>query len=368
MAISETVIDSPAVFPAMEYAIGQPATRPYNGIHAALVVQASLPHPLPEDSLEFRFSEMDLVIPGSLFEVSGLGNGAGLLARGVVGQDVALELSVKGSDISAAIRPTERSAHAEFVASTIIALLGLSGRGTVTIALGKRLFRWGKSNLALKTKSRVLQWRDLAYKLLVIERAAQANFELPDGYSGIEIQKINFLFQAMVRRSFIWPLNRYPLRLNATPEDLRRIKARGSKTPIKFLRPRVSETLFGREIYVGDMSVLIRQPAVLNLNQLLKELAAGDGHQVLAWLAPFDGTAKISTTQAPQLAAGVWGEDERSLIALDPFLTSALGNEYNSLAAATLEGLSDEEKAEITTRPEIGMSSFYIQTSQKRHS
>jgi hypothetical protein len=363
MAITETTIDSPA----MEYPAGQPAMRPYNGIHAALVVQASPHHPVPEGSMEFRFSEMDLVIPGSLFEVSGLGNGAGLLARGVIGQDVALELSVKGTDISAAIRPTGRSAHAEFVASTIIALLGLSGRGTVTIALGKRLFRWGKSNLALKTKSRILQWRDLAYKLLVIERAVRANFELPDGYSGIEIQKINFLCQAIIRRSFIWPLNRYPLRLKATPEDLRKIKGRGSQAPMKFMRPQVSETLFGREIYVGDMSVLIRRPAVLNLNQLLKELATADGHDVLGWVTPLDGTAKIGTTQAPQLPADVWSKDERSLIALDSFLTSALGSEYNSLAAATLEGLSDEEKAEITTRPEIDTSSFYTQKSEKRH-
>src|SRR5690349_19182224 len=143
MAITETTIDSPAVFPAMEYPAGQPAMRPYNGIHAALVVQEKPHHPLPEDSLELRFSEVDLAIPGSLLEVSGAGNGAGFTARGAIGQDAALELSVEGAVISARVSPTEGFARAEFVSSTIIALLGLSGQETVTITLGNRLFRCG---------------------------------------------------------------------------------------------------------------------------------------------------------------------------------------------------------------------------------
>jgi len=368
MAISERFVDSAAFFPVMEYAGGPSAIRPYNDICAAPIAKVLPGKHLEKQSLEIRFSEPDLVIRGSLVDVSDAHHRDAFKARAVIGDDVWLGLSAEGASLSVSVRPTKQSAHAEFVSSTITALLGLAERDTVTIALGDRLLRYDRSGLPLKTISQTLQWRDLAYKLLAIERAVRTKFRVPTSYSGEETQKVNFLFQAIIRRSFTWPVTRQPLPLRAVAEDLKKIKTRGPQPPMTILRGSASETLFGEEISLGDLAVFISHPLVLNRDELLTELAAGDGHKVVAWVGSLDGVAKINATKAPQLPLDAWSEDELALIKLDPYVTSRLSTRYNLLAAATLAGMSDEERAEITAQPELDGSSFMPRLAEERHS
>ena len=55
------------------------------------------------------------------------------------------------------------------------------------------------------------------------------------------------------------------------------------------------------------------------------------------------------------------------LVDLEPHLDSHLVERYHALAAATLSGLTEEEKAEVTTRPEFG-EAFLIADSEEEHS
>jgi len=57
---------------------------------------------------------------------------------------------------------------------------------------------------------------------------------------------------------------------------------------------------------------------------------------------------------APRLRKKIWNEDLQLLINMEGQLDAALVERYNTLAAASLSGLNEDEKAEITARPEIG--------------
>ena len=78
------------------------------------------------------------------------------------------------------------------------------------------------------------------------------------------------------------------------------------------------------------------------------------------------GLAHYNLREAPLLPANVWNEDLQMLISMEGQLDSALVERYNDLAAASLAGLSEHEKAEITARPEIGEAFLIEDTPTER--
>ena len=70
------------------------------------------------------------------------------------------------------------------------------------------------------------------------------------------------------------------------------------------------------------------------------------------------GVAHYSVPDAPRLPAKGWNGDLQMLIDMEGQLDAALVGRYNDLAAATLDGLTDEQKAAITARPELDEEAF----------
>lgn len=89
----------------------------------------------------------------------------------------------------------------------------------------------------------------------------------------------------------------------------------------------------------------------------------GDGHEVEGQVRSLTGTALMETLEAPRLPADAWDPSEQALIALEPILSARLADQYNSLAASTLEGLSEEEKAELTARPEFDEEGLFSENT-----
>ncbi|HEY6331142.1 MAG TPA: hypothetical protein VI756_17575, partial [Blastocatellia bacterium] len=244
-----------------------------------------------------------------------------------------------------------------------VALYGLSGEDTVSVAPdGNEFLVCGKPDASLIDMSQALRWRDLAYKLMVIERAAGMRFRLPSSYSSEEVGKISFVYQAITRRSFEWPIFNVrpglPVPLQATPADQQRVRGiSGLAHCILVLSP-LTDTISGEHIELGGVRVRVRRPIFLDPRELLNELAVGDGHQVIGQLTSLEGSLKITPITVPRLPGAPWNDLEQKFIDAGPFLTKRLADEYSALAASTLAGLSDDEKAELTERPELDVDSF----------
>ena len=91
---------------------------------------------------------------------------------------------------------------------------------------------------------------------------------------------------------------------------------------------------------------------------LREELRKDDGHTVEVRIRSRIGLAHYSVPDAPRLPDRAWNEDLQMLIGMESQLDTALVERYNALAASTLEGLDDEEKAAITERPDLGEEAF----------
>jgi hypothetical protein len=104
-------------------------------------------------------------------------------------------------ETSLQIKPVQDLARADFVASTLNALFVLAREvrlQIVEIGLDLRL----RFELSLLEISQLLQRRQTAYQVFVIERATGCEFELPPRFSGDDIEAISFVYKAIVDRSF----------------------------------------------------------------------------------------------------------------------------------------------------------------------
>jgi len=248
--------------------------------------------------------------------------------------------------------------RAHFVASTLMAIFALAGGFQLKIP---ELEIDQKLNIVvpLLEISRLLKSRQMALRLMVIEKATGVEFLLPPGVPLADKASLEFVYHAIVDRSFVWHRGKVQATLSARSERLAEIP---STQP--FLFPYVSDpfyaTILGNSISLGRATITIEDAVIKNLDAVRRELETNDGHDVKFEIESLSGQERYEFPEAPHIPVTSWDSKIRDLIDLDPQLDSALFGIYNDLAAATLEGLSDEQKAAVTARPELDEEAFSI--------
>lgn len=91
-------------------------------------------------------------------------------------------------------------------------------------------------------------------------------------------------------------------------------------------------------------------------------MARNDGHEVKVVVRSLSGQGRYDFPDAPRLPDAAWDQRIQTLISLESLLDAKLVACYHALAAATLSNLTEEEKAEVTIRPELG-EAFLIEDS-----
>jgi hypothetical protein len=200
--------------------------------------------------------------------------------------------------------------------------------------------------LRLAEISKLLRNRQTAYYLMIIGKACGCEFVFPEHLSGSEVQSIAFIHHAIVERTFTWPISRHPQSLTATEQNLKFLETAAEPRRIAIPRP-VLAPLLGREIDLGWVTVVIEAAVIEDVARVVAEASKLDGHEIDASVKSLDGRATIECPDAPKLPPQPWKANEEALIAIDRELVCRITQRYNSLAASTLEGLSDEKKAEL---------------------
>lgn len=246
--------------------------------------------------------------------------------------------------------------RADFVSSTFKALLGLSSETHLQISemgLDGR-FRFV---FELYQISKMLQLRQIAYRAMVIEQATEQSFQLPKHLSANELEMIAFIYRAIVDRSFVLPTESFYIPLVANKECLDWFTEFLLRSPMT-LDKKESINLFGKTINLGPESIIIESGQIQDVDRVRKELESNDGHKVLIEIRSLIGQAKFDLPFAPRLPVNAWDSNIQSLIDLESQLDNRLAELYNDLAAATLAGLTEEEIAEVTARPELNFGAF----------
>ena len=252
------------------------------------------------------------------------------------------------------------SATSEFVAYSIRALLGLADEMRFQIPeLTFDLVQ--KFNIPLRRISQRLRMRQIAYRLMVIERATGLEFTLPSSYSAHDYSTLSYVFHAIVDREFDWPLSATPGDAPATKEALESLLPllAKDKPSRQVLGPTLAKrTLLGHTVELGNEWFVVEDLVIDRPEEVRNELASGDGHRVNYQARSLSGKAKIKLPDAPRLPDSPWEPIVQELIDLDWRLDERLAQRYHALAASTLAGLTEEEKAEVTERPSLGEDAF----------
>lgn len=249
-----------------------------------------------------------------------------------------------------------RTAESDFRKATLRAALSLTTQARLA-SPGLSLDVWFRPNEPLREISEMLKLRQTMYRLMVIERATGQHFEIPSFISDQDRKAISFLYHAITERCFAWPLEGemvfYAARKDAADSLEEWNQSSDFVYPLSY-----SSRLFGIEFPLREGTITIIDKAIEDFEEALKELRSDDGHPVGIWIWSRIGLAQYDFPYAPRFTDKTWHADLQTLLNMEEQLDAALVRRYHDLAAATLEGLSDEQKAAITARPELDEGAF----------
>lgn len=337
---------------------------PYQPSLVASVVAATLQIPFPDFAPETVFHldlpDFDSHIAAPITNFHLEKESGRVTVQSTFGSDAIITIALIGTltdvyhidEVSIDIRALEDEPRAEFLTSTLFALLGLSGETYLQIpAIGLDLRQ--SFDLSLKRISQRLQMRQTAFRLMVIERATGLELSIPETYSREDIETIAYLYRAIVLPSFVWPIGTVTVHVPATLESLQRFPTDTMPTRQQLGPTRVVKNLFGHTIDVGEEELFLDDAVFEDLANVRNELARNDGHAVEVIVRPLSGKGGVVLTNPPRLPESPWHPSIQALIDLEPLLDQRLADRYNELAASTLGDLTDEAKKEVTARAEL---------------
>ncbi len=279
------------------------------------------------------------------------------LELNLIGQSSEHEANFKVGQFSLFYRIEEGRPRAHFVANTLMSVMGLAGKIDLKISAPEI-----STNLNIETSlleiSKMLHRRQMAYRLMVIERATGKQFLLPSAMSERELERIAFVYHAIVERAFIWSSGSSEHSIPATQENA--LLFAQLVQPFSWSIPLASlnKTVLDQTINLGLTTVTIEDAVVKNLDEIRKQLEARDNQQVTLEIRSLSGQVKYEFTETRYSSDILWEPKIQTLIDLESCLDDALVARYHALAASTLEGLTEEEKTAITARPELDEQAF----------
>lgn len=353
------------------------ATQDLSSSASVLEGMLSIPLPLPlsDISLQITIPDFQVRLAAPLVEVSTAFEDGEVVIKAAVGPDVIAVLNltgrmVKGSfnfqteRFSFSLKLAKQRARPLFVASSIMSMLGLAGE--MEIQIPELEIGQGVSfDLPLPKICERLEKRQIAYRLMVIERATNRKFFLPTSFSASDMGAIAFTYHAIVDRSFVWPnTDTFEGSVQATLKGRSMLPPPGETTLARFPRIPCTRKILGQEIPLGHANIVFEDAIIQHPDEVYREIADGDGHQVKYVMRSLNGQARYELPEAPRLPDNPWSSDIQTLIDLESKLDARLIERYHALAAATLADLTEEQKAEITRRPELSADAFLIDEGQ----
>jgi hypothetical protein len=247
---------------------------------------------------------------------------------------------------------------ANFLTSTLWAMLSLSPEIKIRIPdFDYDLTTSFESSL--EDARQRLEQRQLAYRLMVIEKALNHSISYPNKFIyGEEVEIIAYAYHSIVHRTFDWFWTPTKLPLFAVEENLSFFPKTTKPSSISLSPMAVIKNLFGKEINLGFHKGEITDAVIDNYEEAKEALLKLDGNIVELELRSLSGIVHVEAVDTPNLPQQPWRREIQKLIDLDDQLDSMLLDKYFNLAASTLEGLDENQKRVVTERIELNADIF----------
>jgi hypothetical protein len=314
----------------------------------------------PSASVEFDFPEFDYSFMAPLIDLTFTPDSRRVVARVAIDESVTMVWTLSGEPSPEGGKMHLKEAafefemesgrpRAEFVADTVKALLWLAGPLRLRIP-GVRFDGELNFETPLGKSNHLLRHRWTAYLLMVIERAFNREFSVPDEVSDKDWLDISFVHDAIVDRSFIWAFTqeRLPLRDEEGANSI--LELENGETPFHFSLKieNFRRRMLREEICLGQATIIVERALLLNADEVRLQLECSDKSEIQAFIRSLDGRAKYEFHTAPSVAGMEWDERIIEFAELRTLLNRRICQAFNDLAAATLAGLTEEQIAAVT--------------------
>ncbi|HKO43867.1 MAG TPA: hypothetical protein VJU84_11380 [Pyrinomonadaceae bacterium] len=321
--------------------------------------------PSPDVSLEIGIPKFCLEISAPLMELFPLFSVGEVVLKAAVETDVSAVLTLTGKPnqsgtrfqterFSLVIEASPRRPRALFISSTIMAMLGISGRVHLNIpAVGLASVVDFPINLPIICAR--LEERQLAYRAMVIEAATHQDFIIPKNCTGSDLGEIGFAYHAIVDKSFVWP-NRETF-TGSVPANQKAGSEFARPTSLTFKSVPITRSVFDEPVQLGPADVVIEDAVILD-NAVLDEISVDDGHHVEVQLRSRTGRARYNFLKPPSLSKEPWGAFLKTLVDAEDKMDNEIIEHYNKLASTSVLGLSDAEGVETAAPLELSDEGF----------
>lgn len=240
-----------------------------------------------------------------------------------------------------------------FFVSTLWSTIGLSQKLYIKIP-EIRFDVSATLELPVKEISTLLQERQVAQRVLIIETALDTELPFPDGFiPGTEVENIAFCYHAIFDREFYWSATPKTMIWYSNTESLPWLPSSDKPSPLTFKPELVTKTIFGRELKLGLMTGTIDDAIIDNYDEVKEKLSKLNNEPIYIQLRSVSGKSKIISFDVPSFDIELWVESFRNLYDLEKLLDEKLVEKYYEVATSTLNFLNQEKKNAIIERPQI---------------
>lgn len=262
------------------------------------------------------------------------------------------------TDVDWSFQEKTNNPRSAFVLNTFIASLCLSEK--VKVEIPTINYHFGVSvPTSLKNISDILQNRQLAFRLMVIEKAFRVSLPFPQKFiSGEEVENIAFCYHAIVDRKFDWARSSLTFFPANEEENLKYLPSKNNSYHLTFPTINEIKVIFNHQLSLGQFLIDIEEAVIENYEEVKKAFSRLDGHPVKVVVKSLNGKVTYTALNAPKLSKKAWKPNLQMLIDLNEKFNFLFLEKYFKLAASTLEGLSEEQKESITERPKLSIKGF----------
>jgi hypothetical protein len=262
------------------------------------------------------------------------------------------------NDVGVALENTSEIPLSNFVAATFWAMLGLSKNCSISIESINYNFNLA-FDIPISKISDLLQERQIAYRLMVIEKALEIQLPFPRRFrSGEEIGNIAYCYHSIVDRNFEWHFEPTVIPWLATQMYQSILPIKNEPFQMQYGPEPFGKEVFGQPIFLGLQVGKIKNYVIENFDEVKNAVSKLDGKEVLAKVRSKDGVMQIESVTTPELSMTAFSKDIQKLIDLESKLIDAVFEKHVNSYSNAFEGLSDEQIEVLTERPILEEEAF----------
>lgn len=213
-------------------------------------------------------------------------------------------------------------------------------------------------DINLDKVSELLQIRQMAYRMLVIEKTFGIRLPFPQFIDSKNVMNIAYCYHSIVDRKFEWFYPPTIVSWIASKKYLSLLPKENISFPIQEETESVIINIFDYQIDLRSQTRKIERAVLANFNEVKKELSKLDEREFLAHIRSKNGVIQIESVTTPHLPKNALSKRIQKLIDLEEKLDFLYFDKYLNSFSDAFEELTDKQIQEITERPELEEEAF----------